>query len=91
MNIHIIDSNSKSDEEMSNTLPSIAYFVRSPKKFNVYLCQKVPFVLACFDVSAAPRLENPDSDEKEVPNFCHTRVYEACKKREFAFSLLLLL
>jgi hypothetical protein len=30
-------------------------FVRSPKKFNVHLCQKVPFVLACFRASAAPR------------------------------------
>jgi hypothetical protein len=25
----------------------------------------VPFVLACFQVSVAPRLENPDSDEKD--------------------------
>jgi hypothetical protein len=24
------------------------WFVRSPKKLNVHLCQKVPFVLACF-------------------------------------------
>jgi hypothetical protein len=24
-------------------------FVRSPKKFNVHLCQKVSFVLACFE------------------------------------------
>jgi hypothetical protein len=36
-----------------------------PKKFNVHLGQKVPFVLACFQVSALPRLENPDSDEKD--------------------------
>jgi hypothetical protein len=36
--------------------------VRSPKNFKVHLGQKVPFVLACFQVSAAPRLENPDSD-----------------------------
>jgi hypothetical protein len=42
------------------------YFVRSPKEFKAHLCQKVPFVLACFHVSAAPRLENPDSDEKDV-------------------------
>jgi hypothetical protein len=39
-------------------------FVRSPKKFNVYLCQKVPFVLGRFQASAAPRLENLDSEEK---------------------------
>jgi hypothetical protein len=31
-------------------------FVRSPKKFNVLLCQKVP----------APRPENSDSDEKDA-------------------------
>jgi hypothetical protein len=42
------------------------WFVRSPKKFNVHLGQKVPFVLACFHISAAPRLENPDSDEKDA-------------------------
>jgi hypothetical protein len=32
----------------------------------VHLGQKVPFVLACFQVSAVPRLENPDSDEKDA-------------------------
>jgi hypothetical protein len=32
-----------------------------PKKFNVHLCQKVPFVVACFQASAAPRSENSDS------------------------------
>jgi hypothetical protein len=26
----------------------------------------VPFVLACFQVSAPPRLENPDSDKKDA-------------------------
>jgi hypothetical protein len=41
-------------------------FVRSPKKFNVHLCQKVPFVLACFQASAAPRPENSDSDGKDA-------------------------
>jgi hypothetical protein len=34
--------------------------------FNVHLCQKVPFVLACFQASAAPRPENTDSDKKYV-------------------------
>jgi hypothetical protein len=38
--------------------------VWSPKKFNVYLCQKVPFVNACFQASAAPRPEISDSEEK---------------------------
>jgi hypothetical protein len=38
--------------------------VRSPKKFNVRLCQKVPFVLACFQASAAPQPENSDSTKK---------------------------
>jgi hypothetical protein len=33
---------------------------------NVHLCQKVPFVVACFQASAAPRPENSDSDEKDV-------------------------
>jgi hypothetical protein len=36
------------------------------KKFNVHLCQKLPFVLACFQTSAAPRPENSDSDEKDT-------------------------
>jgi hypothetical protein len=40
--------------------------VRSPKKFNVRLYQKVPFVRACFQASAAPRQENPDSNEKDA-------------------------
>jgi hypothetical protein len=31
-----------------------------------HLDQKVPFVLVCFQVSAAPRLENPDSEEKDA-------------------------
>jgi hypothetical protein len=30
------------------------------------LCQKVPFVLACFQASATPRLENSDTDEKDA-------------------------
>jgi hypothetical protein len=34
------------------------WFVQSPKKFNVHLCQKVPFVLTYFQASAAPRPEN---------------------------------
>jgi hypothetical protein len=41
-------------------------FVRSPKKFNVNVCQKVPFVLACFQASAAPRPENLDSKEQDA-------------------------
>jgi hypothetical protein len=40
--------------------------VRSPKKFNVHLCQNVHFVLSCFQASAAPRPENLDSDEKDA-------------------------
>jgi hypothetical protein len=42
------------------------YFVWPSKKCNVHLGQKVPFVLACFQVSAPPRLENPDSNEKDA-------------------------
>jgi hypothetical protein len=33
---------------------------------NVHLCQKVPFVFACFQASAAPRPENSDSGEKDA-------------------------
>jgi hypothetical protein len=29
----------------------------------VHLCQKVPFVLACFQASAAPRPENSDKKD----------------------------
>jgi hypothetical protein len=29
----------------------------------VHLCQKAPFVVACFQASAAPRPENSDSDD----------------------------
>jgi hypothetical protein len=32
----------------------------------VHLGQKVPFVFACFQASAAPRPENSDSDEKDA-------------------------
>jgi hypothetical protein len=32
----------------------------------VHLCQKVPFVLAYFQASAAPRPENSHSDEKDT-------------------------
>jgi hypothetical protein len=40
--------------------------VRSRKKFNVPLCQKVLFVLVCFQASATPRSENSDSEEKDA-------------------------
>jgi hypothetical protein len=40
--------------------------VRSPKKFHVHLCQKVLFILACFQASVAPRPENPASNEKDA-------------------------
>jgi hypothetical protein len=39
--------------------------------FNVYLCQKVPFVLACFQASAAPRPENSGSNEKDALKMDH--------------------
>jgi hypothetical protein len=44
----------------------VLLFVWSPKKFNVHLCQNVPFVLVCFEASAAPRPEISDSDEKDA-------------------------
>jgi hypothetical protein len=37
--------------------------VWSPKKLNVHLCQKVPFVLACFQAPPAPRPQNPDNKD----------------------------
>jgi hypothetical protein len=40
--------------------------VQSPKKFNVHLYQKVPFVFSCFQASAAPRPENSASEEKDA-------------------------
>jgi hypothetical protein len=40
--------------------------VQSPKKFNMHLWQKVPFVLAYFQASDAPRPENSDSDGKDA-------------------------
>jgi hypothetical protein len=40
--------------------------VWSPKKFNVHLCQKVPFVFAYLQASAAPPPENSDLDEKDA-------------------------
>jgi hypothetical protein len=36
------------------------------KIFYVHLGRKVPFVLAYFQVSAASRLKNPGSDEKDA-------------------------
>jgi hypothetical protein len=48
--------------------------VRSPKKFNAHLCQKVPFVRACFEASAAPWLENSDLDEKNTLFGLHTQI-----------------
>jgi hypothetical protein len=38
--------------------------VRSPKKFNVHLYQKVLFILACFEASAAPRPETQTRTKK---------------------------
>jgi hypothetical protein len=48
--------------------------VRSPEKFNVHLCQKVPFVHACFQTSAAPRRKNSDLDEKNALFGLHTQI-----------------
>jgi hypothetical protein len=50
--------------------------MRSSKKFNVHLCQKVPFVLACFQASAAPRPENSDSDEKDALFDLDTQIFQ---------------
>jgi hypothetical protein len=44
--------------------PMMSFALMSPKKCNVHLCQKLPFVHACFQTSAAPPPENSESDEK---------------------------
>jgi hypothetical protein len=36
--------------------------------------KKVPFVLACFQVSAPPRLENPNSDKKDALFSLYTQI-----------------
>jgi hypothetical protein len=69
MNVDGVDSDSEIDEAITDTPPDIAdeasktfslylvIFFLLPKKNNVHLGQKVPFVLACFQVSAPPRLK----------------------------------
>jgi hypothetical protein len=44
----------------------MSFALMSPKKCNVHLCQKLPFVHACFQASAAPPPENSESDEKDA-------------------------
>jgi hypothetical protein len=44
----------------------------SSKKFNLHLYQKVPFVHACFQASAAPRPDN--SNEKDALFSLDTRI-----------------
>jgi hypothetical protein len=46
--------------------PMMSFALMSPKKCNVHLCQKLPFVHACFQASAAPPPENSESDEKDA-------------------------
>jgi hypothetical protein len=48
--------------------------VQLPKKFNVHRYQKVPFVLAHFQASAAPRPENSESDGKDAPFGLDTQI-----------------
>jgi hypothetical protein len=52
----------------------------------------VPFVLACFQVSAAPRLENPDSDEIDALFGLDTQITIICTtdaNHEYIFSIKL--
>jgi hypothetical protein len=56
--------------------------MRLPKKFNVHLGQKVPLVLACFQVSAPPRLENPDLDKKDSLFRLDTQITILCTLKE---------
>jgi hypothetical protein len=58
--------------------------VRSPKKFNVHLCQKVPYVLAYLQASAAPQLENPDSNEKDTHFDLDTEITIIFKRSKIA-------
>jgi hypothetical protein len=58
-------------------------FVRLPKKFNMHLDQKVPFVLACFQVSAPPRLANPSSEKKDALFGLDTQITVLGKARSY--------
>jgi hypothetical protein len=53
-------------KEDKNKFVNFPMMSLSPKKFNVHLYQKAPFVFACFQASAAPRPENPASEEKDA-------------------------
>jgi hypothetical protein len=56
-------------ENVDHKVEDLYFFVVravAKKKINVHLVQKMNFVLACFQVSAPPRLENPDSDKKHA-------------------------
>jgi hypothetical protein len=47
--------------------PMVSFgFSSSCGRLKNLMCQKVSFVLACFEASAAPRPENPNSDEKDA-------------------------
>jgi hypothetical protein len=50
--------------------------------------QKVPFVLACFQASAAPRPENSDSDEKDVLFGLDTQITIICLKTEMIDGII---
>jgi hypothetical protein len=54
----------------------------------VHLDQKVPFVLACFQVSAAPPLEKPDSDEKDALFGLDTQITISFLHRQDWLSIL---
>jgi hypothetical protein len=64
--------------------------VRSLKKFNVHLCQKVPFVLACFQAELAPQPENSDSKEKDTLFGLDIQmtIYIPCELYKIIFYLL---
>jgi hypothetical protein len=50
--------------------------------------QKVPFVLTCFQASAAPRPENSDSDEKDVLFGFDTQITIICLKTEMIDGII---
>jgi hypothetical protein len=56
----------------------------------VQVGQKVPFVLACFQVSAAPRRENPESDEKDALFSLDTQITISAKYVELVYHFLTL-
>jgi hypothetical protein len=62
--------------------------VRSPKKFNLHLCQKAAFIFACFQASAAPRPEDSYPDEKDALFGLDTQITILLKQNSWSVYLV---